>query len=388
MPTQLAIITPSVVRWARESAGYDLPSAAAKIGRSQGEIEAWEDGSGRPTLAQARKAAEVYRVSLAVLYLSERPEGYAPLRDFRHLPEHAPAEFSPELAWIVRQVRYRQEWLREYVVLQDGDPIPFVGSAKGKTDAREVAVSIRGELRVAPEEQLACPSRFAALSLWIRKVEEAGISVCRQGTVEREEARGFALTDPYAPFVFVNSADAIAGQLFTLVHELAHLWLDEPGISNLEGTDGPVATALDATEVLCNRIAAETLIETGLFKESWASQPRGNGIADRVRALSATFRVSKESVARKLLDLGIIRVETYRELRQSYRQRWHDLSEERGGGGNYYRTEIARNSRLFTQTVMSACQGAIITIGEASGLLGVKANNLRKLAGYLGTGAA
>ena len=85
--------------------------------------------------------------------------------------------------------------------------------------------------------------------------------------LETEEFQGFALVDEYAPLVFVNSADFRAAQMFTLAHEIAHLFVGETGVSsfdNLQPTE-------DLTEQFCNRIAAEFLAPEEELRAFWPS---------------------------------------------------------------------------------------------------------------------
>lgn len=146
MARQEALVTPSVIKWARDKAGYDVGTAAQKIGRPSPEIEAWEDGSLRPTLPQARKAAEVYRRSLAVFYLPKPPRDFGTLRDFRHLPGDQPREYSPELALLVRRVWGRQEWLRHFLIAEGAGQLRLAGSAGIGDDAAGVGRGCVGNL--------------------------------------------------------------------------------------------------------------------------------------------------------------------------------------------------------------------------------------------------
>ena len=387
MARQRALVTPEVLRWARTKAGYDIATAAKKIHRPPSEITAWEEGSLRPTLAQARKAAHVYKRPLAVLYLPEPPKDFGTLRDFRHLPKGISRSHSPELALLIRQVHIRQEWLREFLISEGAGRLSFVGSATVNDSPADVAKSIRGELGVSPDQQIACRSRRQALVLWIERAEARGVSVCREGKVQPKEARGFLLADPYAPFIYVNSSDAEVAQLFTLVHELAHLWLGEPGISNREGLAAHSRGPHDAIEVLCNRVAAGALLDAESFAEHWQLTALGDPLQRRIEQVSAKFKVSEEAVARRLLDRGAISAEKYQELRNYYNARWRAYAKRpRSSGGHHYYTRIANNGRLFTQTVLAATQSAFITVGDACGLLRVKANHLRELAAYAGVG--
>ena len=217
-----ALITPSVIQWAREQSKLSIDEAARKIRRSAEEIRGWENGSLRPSISQARKAAEVYRRPLAAFYLPEPPSEFETLRDFRSLPSAEFREYSPELSLLIRTTQYRQEWVREYLIEEGVEPLSFVGSSTLQDDPRDVANNILQVLDISSEDQQKCNSRQEALRLWLEKAEMAGIFVFRQRQIDLQEARGFLISDDFAPFVFINSDDSKAAQIFTLAHELAH----------------------------------------------------------------------------------------------------------------------------------------------------------------------
>jgi Zn-dependent peptidase ImmA (M78 family) len=212
------------------------------------------------------------------------------------------------------------------------------------------------------------------------------VCACRQGKIDCQEARGFALADPYAPFIYVNSADALAGQLFTLVHELAHIWLGESGISNLEGIPAGPPIGPPGLETFCNSVASLALVAPDDFRAAWTSTDRALDLGERIGTVSSSLKVSEEFVARRLLDEREIARAQYARLRRHYEARWQALAarSRRGGGGNYYYSKVASNSRAFTQTVIGACRGGQITVRDASSLLGIKANHLSTLAAHAG----
>jgi Zn-dependent peptidase ImmA (M78 family) len=374
------------MRWAREKAGFDIPTAASKLQRPESDVKGWEKGTLQPTLAQARMAARLYKRSLAVLYLPEPPKDFDTLRDFRHLTAGYPRDYSPELALLIRQVISRQEWLREYYISEGAKKVTFIGSHSVTTSPQVLAKSIRELLDISIEEQMACSSPREALNLWIEKAENVSINICRQGKIECEEARGFALSDEYAPFVYINSNDAVVAQLFTLVHELTHLWIDQPGISNLEGLRARSRTSEAAIEIFCNKIAAETLIDQKIFDQLWFSGGSNQTLNEKIEYVSGMFRVSEEVVARRLLDRSQITLQQYQQLRKYYLDRWLEYKkqerERSSGGPSYYIMKVVGNGRTFTQVVISAYENGFIMGRDASSLLGVKLNHLSKLADF------
>ena len=380
MNRQEALVTPSVMRWARERARLTLEEAAARIGRPAEEIEAWENDEKRPSLAQARRASEAYKRSLAVFYLPEPPEEFDTLKDFRQLPGTQASDYSPELALIIRQLYSRQEWKREYSIRHGTPPVAFVGAATSSESSVGLAGSIRATLGMSIQEQFSCADARSALNVWVSKAEHLGVCVCREGKIDLDEARGIALADEYAPFIYINATDSYAGRQFTLLHELVHLWINEPGLSNLANINKAPRSPDAATEAFCNRTAALTLVPPTEFAAEWSKRTPDEHLEERIETVARNFNVSDEVIARRLLDMDVISQADYLRLRAAYRERWNEHKDQNKGGGNYYLNALSFNGHAFTRTVLSARYSGEITVREASLVLGVKANNLRQLA--------
>lgn len=137
-------------------------------------------------------------------------------------------------AFIIREIQQKQAWISELNQENGEKPLPFVGKFSSKDKPEKVAADILHTLQIDPYNY----SSSNTIKDWISAAERQGIFVSRTSfihsklTLDSNELQGFAIADPFAPFVFVNSDDWAAPQLFTLVHELAHLWIAESGISN------------------------------------------------------------------------------------------------------------------------------------------------------------
>ena len=390
-------ITPAVAKWARESAGFTEEEAARKIGRSPDEITRWESGELRPSMSQIRKASEVYKRPLAVFFLPEPPQDFATLRDFRRLPADVPKEYSSNLRFLIRQTRARQEWLRDFLESESRPPLDFIGSARPSDNPVALAQRIRQTIGVAPDDIQACRTREDALQLWLSRSEMTGVFVFRAGNLRWEkidviEARGFALSDEYAPFIFLNAQDAKAAQVFTLAHELVHLWLGESGVSNLRTVAGP-STETDRIEVFCNRVAAEILVPQNAFQERWKQGGGDETIEERIQSHSRHFKVSEWVIAQRLLDWGQISNAKYDRLTHDYEQQWQQARQQQKGiqaegGPSPYLLKLINNGYAFSRVVLSAYQNGDVSGRDTSSLLGVKLDkigNLVELIGIPGT---
>ena len=239
-----AFITPDVLRWALDRRGLPDEEVARRVSVKPERLREWKGGSRRPTLRQAQTLAQKLSIPLGYLFLSERPTEEFPLPDLRTVGDAPPGTPSPELVAVVYDALNKQQWYREYLESQGEEPIEFVGSRSVNDDPDDVAEDIRSRLGVndAMRQDAATWEQF--LTNFVRAAEAAGILVLRSGIVEAntqrpldvEEFRGFAISDEFAPLVFINGKDAKAAQIFTLAHEIAHLWLGgkrylEPGLS-------------------------------------------------------------------------------------------------------------------------------------------------------------
>ncbi|MBU4565671.1 MAG: XRE family transcriptional regulator [Desulfarculus sp.] len=388
MASTKALITPEVIKWARKKARLDVATAAKKIGRPEEEIIKWETGDLFPTIAQARKASKVYKRSLAVFYLPSPPSDFDTLRDFRTLPSGYSPEYSPELALLLRQLTAKQTWLHDYLLEDNARELEFAGSVSVDCRPLDIAAIIRENLNVSPAEQIKCRDHREALNLWINRAERIGINICRRGGISLVEARGFLLSDGLAPFIYINNTDALPGQLFTLIHELAHLWLNMPGLSNLIEADSALNTPDSRIEKFCNQIASEVLLERNIFDDAWRLSSIKSELQKRISFVSRKLKVSDEAVARRLLDLSIIDKYTYEKLRVFYQDRWDfyklHKSKTKSGRPSYSLLVAIDNGRLFSRTVISAYRNNQISGRDASFLLNTKVKHFPKIGAQAG----
>jgi Zn-dependent peptidase ImmA (M78 family) len=386
MASVTALVTPELMKWARETMGLRLDEAARKIGRSVEEIQGWEDGTRKPTMSQLRKVSEVYKRPLAVFFLPEPPRDFTTLRDFRRLPERETREYSVELKLRIRTVDFRRRWLSEYLESEGVEPLSFVGSISLRTPASTTAKNIRHTLEIDTSDikQL----RFSeALRYWVRKAEEAGVFVFRGREIPLEQGRGFVISDRFAPVIYINSRDAWSAQIFTLAHELAHIWLGHSGISNLE-VDGQVADQdVEKIEIYCNQVAAEVVLAPSEFHEVWSRLYQEN-LEHRIEKISREFKVSEEVIARRLLQEGKIEKQSYESVRARVKERWQQESIQKKSGWAKHSVKMAsRNGHLFTRTVINGFRSGNISGRDASELLNVKINHFPRLAQEVGLAA-
>jgi Zn-dependent peptidase ImmA (M78 family)/transcriptional regulator with XRE-family HTH domain len=384
--SERAAITPKVLQWGRESARVSLEDAASKVGVSPEKLEEWESGETQPTIRQAQTLAKAYKRPFALFFLPEIPKDFQPLQDYRRKGSEPLGTAS---LFIIREIQQKQAWIRD--INEDLDErCDFVGRFSTSDAPETVASDILATLQITPGEF----GNVSAIRAWVDKAEANGIYISRTSfihsklTLDSDEIQGFAIADSYAPFVFINSDDFDAPQLFTLVHELVHIWIAATGISNTAHPDDFDKGGVNYIELYCNEVAAIALIPNaviyGLPKSSLLSLEALSVVAKRLGVSSLAMLV-------RLYRAKLISLETYRYLRQQADERYQAFlrreeekrleraQKENQGGPNYYLIQVNRNGRLFTQTVLDAYREGSIEPTYASRLLNVHATKFPKL---------
>lgn len=374
-----ASVNPAMLRWTRETAGLDVRTAAGKIKRSADALRSWESGASRPTIAQLRKLARLYKRPMAAFYLPKAPADASAIPDLRRLPSGVRASYSTELRFLIRSARERQHWLRELLRQLGESPVDFVGSALVGEEPVEIARRARTVLGVSVEEQQRWGARDEALRAWTDAMEDAGVFVFQSNAVTVEEMRGFALPDAVAPVIVLNAKDARAARIFSALHEFAHILLDAEGVSNLEPVDSPSGD-IDLTEVRCNAVAGEILVPAHRIRAAIASAAGRQDLDTLIEKMSDSFKVSREVIARRLRDLGQMTTDAYLERRERYQKEFGAREEpEQRFWLSPDRRAVRDNGRAFTRLLLTAHNRDLITATDLSRLLGARLKHLSKI---------
>lgn len=361
-------VEPELLRWALARAGLEAEDLRKKFPK----LEAWELGEKRPTLKQLEKFAKATRVSVGHLFLREPPVEEIPVPDLRTVGNRRVDDPSPDLLDTVYLCRHRQEWYRRYALSEGDGPRSFVGSASAGDSVKQAAAAMRGTLGFDSESVRDCRGRADALGTFVGLAEAAGVLVMTSGIVggnthrrlDPKEFRSFSLSDASAPLVFVNGQDGKAAQMFTLAHELAHIWLGQSAVSDA----APELESSHGIEIWCNRVAAEFLVPEDELREVLPT--RSPSDRESRQEIARRFKVSALVVLRRLLDAGFISKKDFRRAcREEIARR--PTGYGGGGGGDFYRTLTARVSRRFARAlVVSTLEGRTL-YRNAFNLLGV-----------------
>lgn len=378
-----AFINPELIRWARERSELTTDQLSSKLKISSASITAWETGDALPTFVQAKKLADKLFIPFGYLFLSSPPIEELPLPDLRTVSGEPVTSPSIEFLDLLNDVLRKQQWYWEFQEEEGAEAIPFIGTFTLDDDIELVSRRIREEFSVNEDLRREAINWEDFFRKFVERVEESGILVFRSGIVGNnthrklsvEEFRGFAISDPIAPVIFINGKDAKAAQIFTLAHELVHLWIGQSGISKPD-FENP-QNEPNEIERYCNSVAAEILVPSELFLSDWEE---GKSIAENLQDLATRYRVSKMVVLIRAYNLEIVSTQSFTQHKHEIEMQVFRRTER--GGGDFYASVLSRNSRTLTTALVSAALEGRVLLREAARLLGIKVSTLKAIGDY------
>jgi Zn-dependent peptidase ImmA (M78 family) len=375
-------VSPEVLRWAIDRSRRPVSAFERKFPK----LSAWLRGEAKPTLKQLENFARTAHAPVGYFFLSQPPEERLPLPDFRTVASAGMSQPSADLLETIYTCQLRQDWYRDFARANGEHPLDFIGSATLTDSVPDTAARIRHRLGFDLGERRQMPTWTEALRQFLAQVDEAGVLVMVNGIVgsntrrvlDPREFRGFTLADPLAPLIFINGADTKAAQMFTLAHELAHLWLGRSALSDAEARSEPAHDV----ERWCNRVAAELLVPLEAFRSEFRSGAERSGEAQR---LARVFKVSTLVILRRMYDAGALTREQFQQAYGTELERLEPLAERSQEGGDFYATLNVRVGKRFARALISSTLEGHTLFRDAYRLMGIpKESTFRKAAAKWG----
>ncbi|MGB0428919.1 MAG: ImmA/IrrE family metallo-endopeptidase [Bacteroidia bacterium] len=373
MPERIENINKEILEWAILRAGNDLDEFYLK----NPKVQEWVEKESSPTLKQLEGFTQKVHVPFGYMFLAKPPEEDIPIPFFRSGKKNPEAEgVSLNVYHTIQTLQERQSWLTDYLSNVYYDDLPFVGKYDVDTPYSAIANDIKQTLGLNDGWANAFSTWEEALNYLTQKIEEAGVIVTFNGVVGNNtrrvisptDCRGFVLVDKKAPFLFINSTDAKAAQMFTLVHELAHIWLGETaGFDNSK-----MMPANHPVELLCDKVAAEFLVPENYLRETWKEK-------QNFRQLARHFKVSQIVIARRVLDLKLISKTEFFDFYNNYIEGVKAKKENaKSSGGDFYATAKKRISLRFASFVNNAVKENALLYRDAYKLTTLKGNTYER----------
>lgn len=351
-------VQPELLRWAVTRSGLELQDYGPNVA-------AWLAGDRRPTHRQLESFARRAMVPLGYLFLQHPPDEELPVPDYRTRRDHQVRRPSPNLVETIFEMQRRQDWMREYLIDQGHEELRFVGSARVNEPIAPLAHLMRETLELSDDWAQQQSNWEAALRFLRERIEAAGILVFMNGIVgnnthrklDADEFQGFVLIDAICPLIFVNTADYKVAQVFTIAHELAHVWIGRSALFDLQATHSPQIEV----EPYCNAVAAEFLVPAERLVQAWHRAASLNGL---ISSLSSQFKVSPIVIARRAKDLRLMSDDQFFAFYNDYTMR-EGTNQGARKGGDFWRTQNARLGTRFGSAVIAAAHEGRISYYEA-----------------------
>ena len=362
MPAVNVNIQPEIIHWALSQTREE------KLGdKLLNNIKQWLNGTKTPTFNQVEEFSKKSNIPLGYFFLQTPPMEEIKLLEYRTIDSIQLANPSRNLIDTIHEMENVQEWMKEYRQELGFDMLPIVGSMKNVKDASTIVKKVRDDLGLADAWYEEYRDSREAFSYIRSKLEECGVLVMMSGvvgknthrTLDVDEFRAFAMVDEWAPLIFINTADSNGAKLFSLLHEVAHIWL---GTDDLFNDRRNRMDGVNAVEVICNEVASELIVPKRVFLEKWDVNNTAEDVFAMITELARYFRCGEIVIARKALDCLKIKQNIYQQIVQNAIENYNQMKENKeNSGGNYYNTMGTRLDGCF---VKALCES--ISMGRTS----------------------
>jgi len=378
-------INPDIITWAREHAGYRFSDKV--LMKDFPRINDWESGRTIPTYPQLEKLADKLKVPVAVFYFPVRPHVESIQKSFRTLPSTTFEEIPPKIRLLLRKAKAFQLGLSELNQGRNPAASLITRELRPATNATidEIAANVRTFLSVSFEDQFEWKSEDVAFKAWRRAFFDVGVYIFKDAFGrDHGDYSGFSLHDSEFPIIYVNNSTTRTRQIFTLFHELAHLLFHTSGLATYSDTYiGELSGDQRRIEIICNEMAAKTLVPDDFFDEVFKELFGGRRVVQDSRSLAEDlanrFCVSREMIYRKFLDRQYVAIEEY----QAAANEWNSQQIAAGSGGNMYLTWLAYLGQEFISLAFARYYQGVLSFEQLGDILDIKPRNLEKLEDYL-----
>ncbi len=373
-----ALATAPLIQWARLKAGLSLDQVARKLQVTSERVAAWESGDSKPTVNQLRRFGRIVRRPLAFFYLPEPPNDFDAMRDFRRLAGAEPKPESPELLLAIREAHDRRSIALELLEELGETADTQLPELNLDADPESLSLLIRKHLGYDAATDGQWSSPYEALNFWRNAIESKGIIVLQFGDVSRVEARGFSLADLPLPVISINRSELPQARIFSLIHELIHLTLNQGGLCDFVERQNSRYEE-QHVEIFCNRVAGAVLVPlTDLLADRNLAEHRKGEALDEanIRNIARRFRVSREVILRRLLISNKITQQFYELKRAEYEA---EKFSSPPGFAPPHTLALSSAGTTFTDLVLRSYQQHHITAADVAEYLNLRLKHLSLL---------
>lgn len=391
MPASIeALVNPPLLIWARQQAGYTLEKAAEKLrlGKRSAEerlttLRRWESGQERPTLRQAQDLAKIYKRPFTIFFLPQPPQDPPIQSEYRRLPGVRPGAESPELRFGLRDLHRRRDFAIELMEENEDEPLRFQLSARLSEEPEAIGRRLRESTGITLEAQLRWKGEYPAWRAWRDAVERLGALVFQIPGVAYEEARGVVLFLQPLPVIGVNSKESPFARPYTLLHEVAHLMLNQGGDELPADRERRSERDWGALERFADAVAAAALLPQEAILGETAVREHGRDPqweTEIILTLARRYSVTPLALMTRLVNLGKTNWNFYHQWTEEWKRQWAGRTKSKQEGGpSRVETVLSRVGPTFASLVLDSLERDLISPMAAADYLDLKVYHFENL---------
>lgn len=380
-------ISQSILEWVLDQISNDNTIKQSVIDK----VREWKEG-GRPTFNQIKEVSGSTHIPFGYFFLKNPPNEINPILEYRtvnSIKRHNPSRDALDVIYAMENI---QNFIKDYRFREGFEKLSFVGCAGNEKSPEKILSLIRTSLGICQDWYKASDSTGKSFNIIKNILMENGISVMQNGIVggnthrvlDIKEFRAFTLADPAAPLIFINTNDSKSGKLFSLLHELCHLYMGESSFYN----DYPESNfQVFDTETICNKVAVEILAPKEMFVALWNEDALKMEENEKIENIAGKFKCGKVIIARRALDCDFISRDMYLEVVKEAEEKYFKNRNKKRSGGDYYNVLAAKYDKNFLRSLYYSVKEGRTSYTEAFRLTGTSLKTFEKLMEKAGGGA-
>lgn len=383
MPTVTVNIRPEIINWVLSQTQQE------RLGdKLMSNITKWLDGTKKPTFNQIEDFSKKANIPLGYFFLQTPPVEQIDLLNYRTVDSIQLTNPSRNLVDTIHEMENIQEWMKTYRQDLGFDKLSIVGCMKGVHEIDVIVDRIRRDLALDDAWHEGNKDTREAFNDIRTQLETCGIVVMMSGIVGKnthraldvDEFRAFAMVDDWAPLIFINTADSNGARLFSLLHEVAHIWL---GRNDLFNDRQNRISGVNDIEVVCNAVAGELIVPKNVFLDKWDAYDMDT--FEKIAKLAKYFRCGETVIARKAIDCKKIGQSIYNQVAKTAIENYKQMkANKQTDGGNYYHTMGSRLDGSFVRALCESVNMGRTTYTEAYRLTNTNRKTFSEVAQRLG----
>lgn len=349
--------------WARNYYGLDTQTVSAKTKIAETKLQDFESGADFPTYSELEKLSEAYNQPVLFFFYPKPPKSQFLSAEFRALEKSSSRVLTLKRRELIEKADVYILNLEELFASETRPSFSDLITEEKISTSEQLISWLRDKVELSIEVQVKTNSADKLLEYLREKLFKIGLYVFKD-SFQDNDVSGLCLYDKHYPVILLNNKMSFPRQLFTLFHEIYHIYLKVNDMdfahSNLESK--------------CNKFASDFLIpsdDLNIQISQYSDYEDDKLICD----LALRYCVSKDAVAYRLKSLGLIGDQFYSNYHTTYTREATDKS----SGGNFYFTKISYLGKSYLSNVFEKYYAGKLTITQVSQLSFTKASLVQSL---------